>query len=94
MHHQNAASQHQGLVDVVGDEHYSDAGLNADAQEFLLELAAGNLVHGAERLVHQKDFRGCGKGSGQPHPLLLAAGEFFWIAAAEAFVQPHNLQPP
>ena len=49
--------------------------LLADGEQFLVEVLAGHLVEGAERLVKQENFRGEREGAGDGHTHLLAAGE-------------------
>jgi hypothetical protein len=55
--HEHVRAQPQRLADVVGHEHHGDAGLAVDAGNLGLQLPAGDLVHGTERLVHQEDVR-------------------------------------
>ena len=44
----------QGFVYVVGHHHGRHAGLSADAQQLLLQVAAGERIEGAEGLIEQQ----------------------------------------
>ena len=64
-----------GLAEVVGDEDHRLAQVALERPELVLDLAAGDRVEGAERLVHQ-DQVGVGRqGPGHADPLPLAAAE-------------------
>ena len=92
VHHQCAGPQFQGFRDVVGHKQDGDAALPVDAQELILQLAPGDLVHRAERLVHQQKLRTGGQRPGDAHPLALSAGEGAGIPPRQRRVQPHLLQ--
>ena len=75
-HDDDAVGQDQPFPDAVGDEDDRLSPRRPDAQEFVLHLVAGQFVQGAERLVHQKDFRIERECAGDGDALLHAAGEF------------------
>ena len=76
----------------MGHKQDGDAALPVDAQELILQLAPGDLVHRAERLVHQQKLRTGGQRPGDTHPLALSAGEGAGIPPRQRRVQPHLLQ--
>ena len=54
-----------------------------DAQQLVAHGGAGDLVQGAERLVHQQEGGVEDQGAGDGHALLHAAGELVWVVAPE-----------
>jgi hypothetical protein len=85
-------AQLDGLVDVVGDEHYRLAQLALQPEELVLKLLADDRVDRAEGLVHQHHRRVGGQGAGDSDALLLAAGELARVSVGERRRQPHAFQ--
>ncbi|MNG04631.1 hypothetical protein D3C84_877770 [compost metagenome] len=52
-HDQQAVSEEQRFVDVMGDEHHGGADACPDVQQQLLHVQAGQGIEGAKGLVHQ-----------------------------------------
>ena len=71
--HQHLLAEKRRLVDAVGDEHDRRAGLAPDAQQFLVQPVAGDLVQRAERLIHQQHARSAQQRARDRHALAHAA---------------------
>ena len=82
-HHDDAIGEEHRLGDRVGDEHDGGTGLGGDAGELGLQVLAGHLVEGAERLVHEQQPRLLGERAGDRDALLHAAGELVGVAVDE-----------
>ena len=79
-HHDDSVGQTQRLLDIVRDEDHCLPERALDADQFVLQVGAGDGVDGAERFVHQHHF-GIGRhGTCDANPLLLPAGELPRIA--------------
>ena len=68
-----------------------DALLPVDAQNLVLQRLAGDVVHRAERLIHQQDVWGGGERPRDADPLLLPARELGGIASGERGIEAHDL---
>ena len=63
-----------------------------DAEDLVLQLDSGNLIHCPEGLVHEQNIRGSRQGSGDAHPLTLSAGKLSGEAARQALIQAHKME--
>jgi len=73
--HDDAVSQQHRLFDVMGDQEDGLGGhglVGPQLQKFTAQVFRGQHIEGAERLVHEKDFRFDHQGAGKAHPLLHA----------------------
>src|SRR5207244_5663179 len=82
--HGEAVGEGERLLLVVGDEDGGDAELALDAADGVAQLDADLGVEGAKGLVEQQHLRVTGEGTGERHPLLLAARELAGLATAVA----------
>ena len=64
-HHHDPVGEEDRLGDRVGHEQHRGAGLAADPDQLVLHPLAGDLVEGAERLVHQQQPRAARPGRGR-----------------------------
>ncbi|KAG1315107.1 hypothetical protein G6F62_013814 [Rhizopus arrhizus] len=87
--HDDLVGQEHRFFDIVRDEQHGGAGRLPDADQFLLQVAAGNGVDRAEGFVHQQKVRLDGQGAGNAYPLRLPTGQLVGPAAA---VVPHACQ--
>lgn len=92
-HDENARAQTQGFRDVVGDKEHGDAGFAVDAGDLLLQTGAGDLVDGAEGLVHEQDLWRRGERPRDADALLLTAGKLGGIALEQFLVEPDDREP-
>ena len=74
-HDDDARGQHQGLLDVVGDEHQNGPPLLPEVQEVVLQLGAGEGVERRKRLIEQQHRRPGDQRAGDGDALGLPAGE-------------------
>ena len=77
-HGDDPVRKRQGLVDIVGDEQHGRngaAGLFPEIEQDVLELAAGDIVERAERLVQEQHFSAIGEDGRDGDPLQHAAGK-------------------
>ena len=82
-HDQDAVGQLDRLVDVVGDEEDRLAFGFPDPDEVGPHLEPGDVVEGAERLVHVEDLGVRRQGSGDFDALPHAAGEFAGVGPSK-----------
>lgn len=80
MHDRDALGHGHGLFLVVGHHYAGHADALDDFDEFKLHLRTQLLVQGAHRLIEQQQFRAFGQGTGQGHPLTLAARQLVRLA--------------
>ena len=73
--HRDPVRHHHGFLLVVCDVDHGDAEFAMDAADLELHFLAQAPVEGAERFVHQHQFRLEHQRPGNRHPLLLAAGQ-------------------
>ena len=90
-HDHDAARQEDRLGDGMGDEDDRLARLLPEPDQMLVQMVAGDLVEGAEGLVHQQELRLEAEGARDGDPLLHAAGELPGELPLEAR-QPHHLE--
>ena len=83
VHDGDAVAEADRLLHVVGDEHDRRRKLALDRLEVVLGLGPHQRVEGAERLVHQQQFRLGRERARDADALLLAAGEFVGTAPRE-----------
>ena len=74
-------------------EHDGDARLVKDATQLVLELLAGDLVHGTEGLVHEQDVRRGRQRPRDAHALLLATRQLRGIAPQQVVLETHDAHP-
>ena len=91
-HDDDPGAEIDGLGDRVGDEDDGLAGAAPEPVELVVEMIAGDLVEGAEGLVHEQEGGVEGERAGNRHPLLHAAGELPGIFPLEAG-EAHDLEP-
>ena len=84
VHHGDAVAKADRLFHVVSDEENRRRKLALERLEVVLGLGANQRVEGAERLVHQQQFRLGGERARDAHPLLLAAGQLIRAAMGES----------
>ena len=82
--HDDLVGQVDRLLDRVRDEQEGLLLVLAQAQQVFLELAAGLLVDGRERLVHEQHVGVDGERAGEADALAHAAGELVRVALLEA----------
>ena len=90
-HEQNAVRQKNGFVDIMGDHEYGLARFTNNGKELVLYRAAGQSIQSTEGLVEQQHLGLNGKGSGDAHPLLHAAGKFGRLFVCR-MAKAHHLQ--
>src|SRR5258708_38293492 len=90
----NARGEKQGFAQIVSDKDNGLAEAAGQGAEFALKLGARDRIEGAERLIHQQNWRIGGKGAGNADALTLASGEFAGAAASEfrARIQANKLK--
>ena len=91
LHDHDGVGHGQGLLLIVGHVDEGDAQLLLHALQFHLHLLAELQVEGAQGFVEKQDLGLVHQGSGDGHPLLLAAGELVDPALAVT-LQVHQLQ--
>ena len=92
LHHGNARSEDDRLVDVVGDEQHRLAHLLLQAAELALQLGANDRVDGTERLVHQQHRRVGSEGPGDADALLLTTGQLGRVLRRQRPVEADDLE--
>src|SRR5258708_35226365 len=90
----NARGEKQGFAQIVSDKDDGLAEAAGQGAEFALKLSARDGIEGAERLIHQQNWRIGGKGAGNADALALASGKVAGAAASEfrAGIQTHKLK--
>ena len=91
LHDHDGVGHGEGLLLIVGHVDEGDAQLLLHALQLHLHLLAELQVEGAQGLVEEQNLGLVHQGSGDGHPLLLAAGELVDPALAVA-LQVHQLQ--
>jgi hypothetical protein len=81
-----------GFFDTVGDEHDRRAEGLPDFQQFILQVAPGERIQRAERLVHQHDRRFQGQHAGDGNTLAHASRQILRKARAEILQLEHIQQ--
>ncbi len=79
-HHDDAVGQINRFGNIVGDEQHSLSFAVPELEEFVLLLAARELIERAERLVHQQNRWIPGERAHDRHALLHSAREFVGIS--------------
>ena len=93
VHDQHARAKTQRFVDIMGDKQDGDAGFPVDTGDLILQGSARDLIHRAERLIHQQQVGGGGERARNADALLLSAGKLIRIALAQRVVQTDDAHP-
>src|SRR3712207_2676325 len=75
LHYRHPVPERERLVQIVRDEDDGPLRLALDVQEEVLHVAPNERIQSAEGLVHQEYLLLGSEGTGEPDPLLHAAGE-------------------